>query len=1792
MKGDFTRFSHDPDKHYTSVLKQQGRVSLDSDWNEYVAIRDHLERTEATDVIGCCGVPEEGGGFKIVPAVTASDGELDATVEDEWGDSLAVSPGRIYADGLLCENSPVDREGLDEAARLLTEQENHPGFELPGAGEEGFYLVYLDVWQRHVTALEDESIREVALGGPNTTTRIQTVWQVQMEFYEGTEEFEETEGIQCPPCDWDARTDEPRLKAWADPAEQDEQLCEIPQAGGYRGIENRLYRVEVHDGGPEGTATFKWSRDNGAVVYPIASVDARADNTWVTLGKRPRDQTLALHPQEWVEITWRARELQEEPGLMRQVLAPEDPPEGGGANETRVRLSQPSGGETVPSTADVTNLKIRRWDHASGDGGVRPLKEGTALELEEGVFIEFKENRTYETGDYWTVPARAVIEGVLWPNESGGETGGDRSTALFQPREGVFHHTCPLAIVEVRSVDEGGEFRRERDCRRTFPSLTEVETTCCRTVRPGGDLRQAIDEVIDAGGGCVSLCRGVYEVEAPLEIRDAQDLTVHGVGDATIVHLVNEETEDDPPLPSGVVLRGCRNVSLEKMLVVGEDVQSVVATGSHPEGDSNRTLTLDETTVVHRDLFSLTGEASEQAVSASALRLADASEVQVWNSRLLAPTGVLSRFGHELPMPTPVPDRPAIGDEQHEITFESITPSDRDAFETDTSFQSGDANIQVSKTTVGDGSDGQAQVATKRGTLRGLECFGVRLDINFLQDYDGSASDLAVRVINQPGDKFELQVNGETQTAENTITNFDGTTIGGVDVDVETDPDVDGGEVLGFDGNVRRLGIGGGDLFVHDIKFRIRPLREVPSVESIAYGDGVHDLRIDDSEIHFSRYGVFSCRSEQWVIEDSTLKQLDTQVLAGLEDLPSHFSSVRAATLLRQNIDAIRGATPDELERRAAAVKSFLWRDSRIATSDLTSARSVDIWWQIRGAIAENSLSSSHRGLHAFWLHDASWRENRLAASEGTACSFWGSSQSRIDGNRIESRIGLVNAFVSDELFDLGRWLREVGTIYSTGSSSQELARALWLLLEESVRLMKLDSLVRWVKQQAVSLYQDFGLVDGPGGIHERIVFQPPLYVVATLILDRLDGANLDRFNRRMSPVLSLSVTSNRMETSRDTIHLEEILTLGGIEVAENTLYAGTSGQFGQPVRLDAAGVAANIHLVAVFWKAIVDRAVSEGALSELLEGGSFQRQYANDYLIRENTLHGLNTAIESNLFDLDIIGNHITLESRPYTREEFSRVVEMLSGHEKLQILAPSLQDGAVGELRDARSKFETQLDQPSSESVFAASRDRLSSSAALDTRIKQALNAYSEADEQGNRQRAARRLIEIVTDLEHVANTHGIWMKGSGFRIARNHVLVPPEVEDVRAPRGGVRMEGKSKANIMTVAFAYLANQDPLLGVTETVITNNEIIGGLAYGVDVHEQLSRKGASENGEVSASDGETSGFSAPGVPGISDLKIRENEVQGMGSGGIVIRPTAYAVDVHVSENSIIDCANEDIEGAGVLSPRRSTSLGYSYSYKEELRGGIVLVNTGLCRVNDNEVRNSAHQEGAFGIAADTIVQLAVEDNAVTGCGPTPQEPAEAGGGVFVSRIAGQVSVRRNELIENEPLSLYIDNSSLSDALVSRVRNRVEVSAQASLDTAGGAQVQVADNRIRAALESFDSQELFVPRLLMIRNVEQLLFSENTIQGSVPPSKERYDVLGQIVVGNAATVSNNLFEVVDAAGHGLYLEDIPPLGSSSDSNQQKVIVFGNMGADGARILVSEAAVGRIQDGFNQPSVRPV
>jgi hypothetical protein len=473
MKGDFTRWTFDPTKHYSRVLQQQGRVQLDSDFNEMASIHAYFLRRLAADLIG----PHGGPGFLI--------GDKDANNQDLQRD-LAIGKGHYYVDGILCEN---DLPGF---------YSKQPGFidaDKPEARK--IYVAYLDVWERHITAFEDQDenkigIQEVALRGPDTTTRGKIVWQVRRKpiTKEQAQSLIADEAghpnqryINFLAVLAESPFGDGNLRARALRPRDEDEPCLISPEARYRGAENQLYRVEIHRGGhawdgrrdsnnqPAGNhndaATFKWSRDNGSVIFPIANLEGNV----VSLASLGRDAHLGLHPDDWVEIVDddyvlrnRADALLQVKEVKRehlQVILKTAPPSDVGIDPTKHRL-------------------LRRWDQQAGatEHGAMLVFEGAQdddaswITLEDGVQVQFtappklvanaevvvdKKTRaadadvadinkvggpatfTYRTGDYWLIPARVATGDVDWP--------GPPDDPLPRPPYGIEHSYAPLAVV-------------------------------------------------------------------------------------------------------------------------------------------------------------------------------------------------------------------------------------------------------------------------------------------------------------------------------------------------------------------------------------------------------------------------------------------------------------------------------------------------------------------------------------------------------------------------------------------------------------------------------------------------------------------------------------------------------------------------------------------------------------------------------------------------------------------------------------------------------------------------------------------------------------------------------------------------------------------------------------------------------------------------------------------------------------------------------------------------------------------------------------------------------------------------------------------------------------------------------------------------------------------------------------------------------------------------------------------------------------------------------------------------
>jgi Family of unknown function (DUF6519) len=544
VRGDFSRTTFRPDKHYSGVLMQQGRVQVDADWNEEQAIRRHHAEVTAADLIGPTGAPQTVPGFGI----TAT----------QAGDDLAIGAGHFYVDGVLCEN--------DDTVAFTEQPDLRPtgGPLLPTA--DGLYVAYLEAWDRHVTGLEDESVKESALGGVDTATRTKTVWQVQLlpvadpggSVTCDTDFPEWTELLAREGADPNGKG---RMRAQSQLEEPSpDPLCVLPPSAGYRRLENQLYRVEVHQGGTRAEATFKWSRDNGTVASRIEPDEdgAVVSGTEIRVVEMGRDGVLTFASDPlptWLELTDDRYELLDQRGHLAHVQSV-DP-----ATRTITFVA-----DSLPPLDPDEHPVVRRWDQSGDDAAATGVPmTGEWQALEDGVEVLFEEG-TYRTGDFWLVPARTAIGfetgTVEWPQEADGPAA--------RLADGTVHHLARLALVRL----SGGTFSlvESGDCRPSFPPLTAIAATdisfsdatcalgdarnvqealdvlcqrsssiCTLLLGPGDDLNAALSQLGGAQDAMICLRAGTYTLSHPLRIEDRRHIQIVGTGRGTRVEAPHSE---------------------------------------------------------------------------------------------------------------------------------------------------------------------------------------------------------------------------------------------------------------------------------------------------------------------------------------------------------------------------------------------------------------------------------------------------------------------------------------------------------------------------------------------------------------------------------------------------------------------------------------------------------------------------------------------------------------------------------------------------------------------------------------------------------------------------------------------------------------------------------------------------------------------------------------------------------------------------------------------------------------------------------------------------------------------------------------------------------------------------------------------------------------------------------------------------------------------------------------------------------------------------------------------------
>jgi hypothetical protein len=433
------------------VLWQQGRVQLDSDANEQTAALLHYLRALGADVIG----PHGGLG--------------DSFAIGRQGQQITIGYGVYYVDGIRCENLPsaFDLFAADAAklnASLLWSQQS----DLPFTGnaadphfdvqDDSGMFVYLDVWERDITSAQDDALREVALGGADTSARAQIVWQVRkLRFDEqrltkataaGRPFLGAAKATFLREIDAEYLVLNLLLRSSARLAVQageskDTNPCVIAPEARFRGTENQLYRIEIHDGGE--APTFKWAVDNGSVVYPIT----RFSGSTIEVDSLGRDERSGLTDRHWVEVVDDDSTLTQTPNRVLKVVK---------VDRTRMEVTVDGNPVTNPGHSLTRRPILRRWDAAP-----QTIDQTKFVPLRSGLEVKFSSVLVplggFRSGDYWAVPARTVGGDVIWPRDAAGP--------IPQPPHGVDHHYAPLAVLDGETF---------RSIRREFQWLAQPAT--------------------------------------------------------------------------------------------------------------------------------------------------------------------------------------------------------------------------------------------------------------------------------------------------------------------------------------------------------------------------------------------------------------------------------------------------------------------------------------------------------------------------------------------------------------------------------------------------------------------------------------------------------------------------------------------------------------------------------------------------------------------------------------------------------------------------------------------------------------------------------------------------------------------------------------------------------------------------------------------------------------------------------------------------------------------------------------------------------------------------------------------------------------------------------------------------------------------------------------------------------------------------------------------------------------------------------------------------------------------
>ena len=285
MGSDRARFSYDAKQQYRSVVAQQGRVTLEADWNEAQQILNEEIRAEALDFVGSSGTPDNGYEVQKV-----NDSSFD----------FSVSPGTMYVGGIrVFLDGSTSLKYSDQKEAEWLDYEGDPDWVEPSAIADSppkQEFIYLHLREQEVSAVEDSALREVALGRPDTTQRLRLIQRIVRL---STDKEDCSSALEAAITTWQTKglnfnpktmrlMSATTLKVEKFNSVSPPDPCDPEARGGYLGAENQLIRVQISSFDSE-KKQYKlvWGFDNASFLYRVTKKDN--NNTTLQLQSQPVD---------------------------------------------------------------------------------------------------------------------------------------------------------------------------------------------------------------------------------------------------------------------------------------------------------------------------------------------------------------------------------------------------------------------------------------------------------------------------------------------------------------------------------------------------------------------------------------------------------------------------------------------------------------------------------------------------------------------------------------------------------------------------------------------------------------------------------------------------------------------------------------------------------------------------------------------------------------------------------------------------------------------------------------------------------------------------------------------------------------------------------------------------------------------------------------------------------------------------------------------------------------------------------------------------------------------------------------------------------------------------------------------------------------------------------------------------------------------------------------------------------------------------------------------------------------